>query len=67
MELKFRGGSFGDYWSRFDGKLGINVGSFVGHCAVRRHVMGDDASERTATDDEISRMKALVRRLYICV
>ena len=60
--LKFRGGSFGDYWSRFDGKLGINVGSFVGHCAVRRHVMGDDASERTATDDEISRMKALVRQ-----
>jgi N-acyl-D-aspartate/D-glutamate deacylase len=59
--LKFRGGSFGDYWRRFDGKLGINVGSFVGHCAVRRYVMGDAASERAATDDEIARMQDLVR------
>ena len=47
--LRFSGGSFGDYWARFDGKIGINVGSYVGHCAVRRWVMGDDASERQAT------------------
>ncbi len=60
--LRFEGGSFGDYWRRFEGKLGINVGSFVGHCAVRRWVMGDDASEREATPDEIERMKALVRQ-----
>jgi N-acyl-D-amino-acid deacylase len=60
--LRFGGGSFGDYWRRFDGQLGINVGSFVGHCAVRRWVMGDDASERTATADEIEQMKALVRQ-----
>ncbi|MCH8132815.1 MAG: hypothetical protein E2O66_11270 [Deltaproteobacteria bacterium] len=59
--LRFKGGSFGDYWSRFDGKLGINVGSFVGHCAVRRWVMGDDASEREATPAEIEAMQQLVR------
>lgn len=59
--LRFKGGSFGDYWSRFDGKLGINIGSFVGHCAVRRWVMGDDASEREATPAEIEAMQQLVR------
>jgi N-acyl-D-aspartate/D-glutamate deacylase len=60
--LRFRGGSFGDYWKRFEGALGINVGSYVGHCAVRRFVMGDAASERTATPDEIGAMKDLVRQ-----
>jgi len=59
--LRFKGGSFGDYWRRFEGKVGVNVGSFVGHCAVRRWVMGDDASEREATVDEIAEMKELVR------
>jgi len=59
--LAFEGGSFGDYWKRFDGKLGVNVGSFVGHCAVRRFVMGDDASERTASASEIAAMQELVR------
>ena len=44
-----------------DGRVGVNVGANVGHCAVRRYVMGDDASERTATDDEIVAMQELVR------
>jgi N-acyl-D-aspartate/D-glutamate deacylase len=60
--LKFSGGGFGDYWRRFDGRLGINAGSYVGHSAVRRYVMGDAASERTATADEIAAMQALVRQ-----
>jgi N-acyl-D-aspartate/D-glutamate deacylase len=59
--LQFEGGGFGDYWKRFDGKLGVNVGSFVGHCAIRRYVMGDDASEREATGEEIEQMRELVR------
>jgi N-acyl-D-aspartate/D-glutamate deacylase len=60
--LDWRGGSFGDYWARFAGKLGVNVGSYVGHCAVRRWVMGDDASEREATPGEIEAMQELVRQ-----
>ncbi len=60
--LRFAGGSFADYWRRFDGAIGINVGSFVGHCAVRRYVMGDDASEREARPDEITSMQELVRQ-----
>ena len=43
--FRFGGGSFGDFWKRLDGRLGVNAGSYVGHCAVRRHVMGDAASE----------------------
>ena len=60
--LRFSGGSFADYWGRFDGNIGINVGSYVGHCAVRRWVMGDDASNREATPDEIKAMQELVRQ-----
>ncbi|MEE2678478.1 MAG: amidohydrolase family protein [Myxococcota bacterium] len=59
--LRFSGGSFGDYWARFEGNLGINVGSYVGHCAVRRWVMGEEASEREATAEEITAMQQLVR------
>ena len=46
-------GRFGDFLDGLDGRLGVNVGANVGHCAVRRFVMGDDASERAATADEI--------------
>jgi N-acyl-D-aspartate/D-glutamate deacylase len=60
--LRFPGGSFADYWGRFDGRIGVNVGSYVGHCAVRRFVMGDDASSRTATADEVGAMQDLVRQ-----
>ena len=59
--LRFEGGGFGDYWRRFEGALGINVGSYVGHSAVRRYVMGDDASVRRATGEEIAAMQELVR------
>jgi len=60
--LKFKGGSHGDYWKRFEGKVGVNVASYVGHSSVRRFVMGDDASEREATPDEIEQMKECVRQ-----
>lgn len=60
--LAFRGGGFGEYWRRFDDRIGVNVGSFVGHSAVRRWVMGDAASERRATSEEITAMQGLVRQ-----
>jgi N-acyl-D-aspartate/D-glutamate deacylase len=59
---RFAGGGFADYWSRLDGKLGVNVGSYVGHSAVRRYVMGEDASTRAATPAEIAAMQELVRQ-----
>ncbi len=60
--LKFKGGGHGDYWKRFEGKVGVNVASYVGHSAVRRYVMGDAASERRATPAEIEAMKECVRQ-----
>ena len=38
----------------------LNYGCYVGHTAVRLYVMGEDAYERPATDDEIARMQAVV-------
>jgi N-acyl-D-amino-acid deacylase len=38
----------------------INIASYVGHGTVRRRVMGDDY-KRVASDEEVARMKELVR------
>lgn len=38
----------------------INVAAMVGHTPVRMYVMGEAATERPASDDEIARMKAIV-------
>ena len=59
--FEFKGGSFGEFWDRLEGRLGVNAGGYVGHCAVRRWVMGDQASERAASDEEVRQMQALVR------
>src|SRR5262245_41759521 len=40
--------------------MAINVGAFVGHTPVRLYVMGEEATERAATPDEVARMRALV-------
>lgn len=59
--VPFRGGTLNEFLTGLEGRLGVNVGANVGHCAVRRYVMGDDASERAATPDEIAKMCGLVR------
>jgi N-acyl-D-aspartate/D-glutamate deacylase len=41
--------------------VGPNVACFAGHSAIRTFVMGAEATERTATDAEISQMAAQVR------
>jgi len=57
----FAGGSFDDFWTRLEGRIGVNAGGYVGHCAVRRWAMGDAASDRAATAEEIATMQGLVR------
>jgi len=52
--------STADYLGALDGRLGINAGFMVGHSALRRVVMGPDASSRVATDDEIAAMTRLL-------
>ena len=38
----------------------LNIAAFAGHSSIRTYVMGDAATERAATADEIAAMKALV-------
>ena len=52
--------SFGEYLDRLEGKLGVNAGFLVGHCALRRKVMGDDRHAEVATDEEIEAMRSLL-------
>jgi len=40
--------------------VGLNFGCYVGHTAVRLYVMGDDAYERPATDDELKQMQGVI-------
>jgi len=53
--------TFPEYLKRLDGRLGVNVAALVGHCALRQYVMGEAACERAATQDEIERMKKILR------
>jgi len=39
----------------------INAGALVGHTPVRLYVMGEEATEREASDEEIAAMRGLVR------
>lgn len=38
----------------------INVGALIGHTALRTYVLGEDATEREATADEVATMRRLV-------
>ncbi len=50
-----------EYLNVLDQRLGLNVAALIGHNAVRCFVMGDEASERAATPDEIAAMQDIVR------
>ncbi len=53
--------TFAEYLDRLDGNVGVNVAFLVGHCALRRHVMGPDAVGNEATTDQVD---AMVRLLH---
>ncbi len=52
--------SFAEYLDALEGSLGVNAGFLVGHCALRRKVMGAARGEEVATDEEIEAMRALL-------
>ncbi len=54
--------SYADYMDSLT-RRGVvpNVAAFVGHSSVRTFVLGEDASKRAATPDEVARMKRIVR------
>jgi N-acyl-D-amino-acid deacylase len=53
--------TFPEFLASMHGRLGINATFYIGHCALRRYVMGDDCQEREATPDEIGQMAEIVR------
>jgi N-acyl-D-amino-acid deacylase len=53
--------TYPEYMSAIGQRLGVNVGTLVGHSAVRLYAMGPDCSERPATDDELEAMRRVVR------
>ncbi len=54
--------TFAEYLDRLDGRIAINTGFMVGHCALRRYVMGADATAGEATPDQIAEMVGELRR-----
>jgi N-acyl-D-aspartate/D-glutamate deacylase len=52
--------SFADYLNALDRRVGLNVGFLVGHCAIRRNVMGADAIGNEASPDQLDAMLRLL-------
>jgi len=59
--VTFDWGTTGEMFDRIDGTLMLNCGFLVGHSALRRVVMHDDATRRAATPAEIEQMRQLLR------
>ncbi len=48
--------SFEEYLSRLEGRISVNAGFLVGHCAIRRYVMGPESVGAEATPEQIDAM-----------
>jgi N-acyl-D-aspartate/D-glutamate deacylase len=51
--------TFSEFLQRLDGATAVNAGFMVGHCALRRFVLGE-ASDREASPSEIAQMKSVL-------
>jgi N-acyl-D-aspartate/D-glutamate deacylase len=49
--------SFAQYLDRLEGNVSVNAGFLVGHCAIRRYVMGGEAVGNAASADEIEMLR----------
>ncbi|MER5780059.1 D-aminoacylase [Streptomyces sp. NPDC002039] len=48
--------SFGEYLDALEGRIAVNAGFMVGHCALRRYVMGEDAVGGQPTPEQMREM-----------
>ena len=53
--------TFAEYLDGFEGRIAVNAGFLVGHCAIRRYVMGEESVGNEATPEQIAEMAALLR------
>ncbi len=49
--------SFAEYLDRLDGAISVNAGFLVGHCALRRYVMGGEAVGNAADADDLAAIR----------
>jgi N-acyl-D-aspartate/D-glutamate deacylase len=52
--------TFADYLDRLEGNVGVNTAFLVGHCALRRYVMGADAVGHEATPEQVAEMQRVL-------
>src|SRR5947208_8249638 len=48
--------TFADYLDALEGGIGVNAGFLVGHCGLRRYVMGADAIGSEASAEQLAEM-----------
>ncbi|MFI7018603.1 amidohydrolase family protein [Streptomyces sp. NPDC050164] len=53
--------SFGEYLDALEGRIAVNAGFMVGHCALRRYVMGPQAIGGQPTGEQLAAMVGLLR------
>ncbi len=51
--------SFGEYLDALEGRIAVNAGFMVGHCALRRYVMGPDAIGGQPSEGQLAEMLRL--------
>jgi N-acyl-D-aspartate/D-glutamate deacylase len=61
-QLDWSWNSFGDWLGTLERSIAVNAGFLVGHSAVRRVVMGDDAVGSVASADQLRAMEAMLSR-----
>ena len=54
--------TFSEYLAKMDGNIAVNAGFLVGHCAIRRYVMGGDAIGNAAAPAQVEAMRAELSR-----
>ncbi|MFE5753267.1 amidohydrolase family protein [Streptomyces massasporeus] len=53
--------SFGEYLDALEGRIAVNAGFMVGHCALRRYVMGPEAVGGQPSQEQLAAMVRLLR------
>ncbi|OKJ99598.1 aminoacylase [Streptomyces sp. CB03234] len=59
VDWSWRG--FGEYLDALEGRIAVNAGFMVGHCALRRYVMGAEAVGGSPTAGQLDAMVRLLR------
>ncbi|CAM5741966.1 putative N-acyl-D-glutamate deacylase [Streptomyces afghaniensis 772] len=53
--------SFGEYLDALEGRIAVNAGFMVGHCALRRYAMGPEAIGGQPSGEQLAAMVGLLR------